>query len=143
MSDLEKYIAKRKSKSTRFAKNYEADYEAFEFSVMLRQAREQAGVTQEAVAKQLRTKKICNISNRKSRRRYSGFRRWKNMQRLWGRNSVLKLSAKFPCVHPNQSLKLTEPAVDDFARAKQTATVGRDLPRADWIPSLQHFVAAA
>ena len=44
---------------------------------------------------------------------------------------------------PNQSLKLTEPAVDDFARAKQTATVGRDLPRADWIPSLRRFAAAA
>ena len=44
---------------------------------------------------------------------------------------------------PNQSLKLTEPAVDDFARAKQTATIGLDIPRADWIPSLRHFVAAA
>ena len=65
MSDLEKYIAKRKSKSARFAKNYEADYKAFEFSVMLRQAREKAGVTQEAVAKQLRTKKsaISRIEN--------------------------------------------------------------------------------
>ena len=47
------------------------------------------------------------------------------------------------CLPPNQSLKLTEPAVDDFARAKHPATVGRDLPRADWIPSLRHFVAAA
>ena len=44
---------------------------------------------------------------------------------------------------PNQSLKLTEPAVDDFARAKQAATVGHDLPRANWIPSLRRFVAAA
>jgi hypothetical protein len=44
---------------------------------------------------------------------------------------------------PNQSLKLTEVAVDDFARAKQPATVGRDLPRADWIPSLRRFAAAA
>jgi hypothetical protein len=26
--------------------------------------------------------------------------------------------------HPNQSLKLTEPAVDDFARAKQPAATG-------------------
>jgi hypothetical protein len=43
----------------------------------------------------------------------------------------------------NQSLKLTEVAVDDFARAKQPATVGRDLPRADWIPSLRRFAAAA
>jgi hypothetical protein len=32
------------------------------------------------------------------------------------------------CLPPNQSLKLTEPAVDDFARAKQTATIGRSLP---------------
>ena len=35
---------------------------------------------------------------------------------------------------PNQSLKLTEPAVDDLARAKQPATIGHDLPRADWLP---------
>ena len=65
MSDLERYIAKRKSKSAHFAKNYEADYETFEFSVMLKHAREQAGVTQEAVAKQLRTKKsaISRIEN--------------------------------------------------------------------------------
>jgi hypothetical protein len=46
-------------------------------------------------------------------------------------------------VLPNQSLKLTEPAVDDFARAKQPVTIGLDLARADWIPSLRHFVAAA
>jgi hypothetical protein len=44
---------------------------------------------------------------------------------------------------PNQSLKLTEGAVDDLARAKQPATIRQDLSRADWIPSLRHFVAAA
>jgi len=44
---------------------------------------------------------------------------------------------------PNQSLKLTEPAVDDLTRAKQPATIGHDSPRADWIPLLRHFVAAA
>jgi hypothetical protein len=43
----------------------------------------------------------------------------------------------------NQSLKLTEPAVDDFARAKQPVTIGQNLARADRIPSLRHFVAAA
>ena len=32
---------------------------------------------------------------------------------------------------PNQSLKLTEPAVGDFARAKQPVTIGHDLARAD------------
>ena len=31
------------------------------------------------------------------------------------------------CLPPNQSLKLTEPAVDDFARAKQIATIGQDV----------------
>ena len=44
---------------------------------------------------------------------------------------------------PNQSLKLTEPAVDDFARAKQPATIGHDSSRADRIPSLRRFAAAA
>jgi hypothetical protein len=44
---------------------------------------------------------------------------------------------------PNQSLKLTEPAVDDLARAKQPVTIGRRLPRADWLPSLRRFAAAA
>jgi hypothetical protein len=44
---------------------------------------------------------------------------------------------------PNQSLKLTEVAVDDLARAKQPATIGHDLPRADWIPSLRRFAATA
>jgi hypothetical protein len=44
---------------------------------------------------------------------------------------------------PNQSLKLTEVAVDDFARAKQPVTIGQDLARADWFPLLRHFVAAA
>ena len=40
---------------------------------------------------------------------------------------------------PNQSLKLTEPAVDDLARAKQPATIGRGLPRADWIRRRRNF----
>ena len=44
---------------------------------------------------------------------------------------------------PNQSLKLTEVAVDDLIRAKQPVTFGHDSSRADWIPSLRHFVAAA
>ena len=44
---------------------------------------------------------------------------------------------------PNQSLKLTEPAVGDLTRAKQPATIGHDSPRADWLPSLRRFAAAA
>jgi HTH-type transcriptional regulator / antitoxin HipB len=65
VSDLEEYILKRKKKSAKCEKNFESDYEALEFSVMLRDARENAGITQEAVARKLRTKKsaISRIEN--------------------------------------------------------------------------------
>ena len=65
MSDVERYIEKRKKRNPKFAENFESGYDAFEFSVMLRQAREDAGITQEAIAKKLRTKKsaISRIEN--------------------------------------------------------------------------------
>lgn len=65
MSDVERYIEKRKKKSPKFAENFESGYNAFEFSVMLRQAREEAGITQETIAKKLRTRKsaISRIEN--------------------------------------------------------------------------------
>ncbi|TAK53998.1 MAG: XRE family transcriptional regulator [Bacteroidetes bacterium] len=65
MNDVEQYIEKRKKRSATFAENFEEGYEAFEFSVMLRQARERSGVTQETIARKLRTKKsaISRIEN--------------------------------------------------------------------------------
>jgi ribosome-binding protein aMBF1 (putative translation factor) len=65
MSDLERYIAKRKKKSAQFEKDFETNYQAFEFSAMLREARENAGITQETIARKLRTKKsaISRIEN--------------------------------------------------------------------------------
>ena len=65
MSDVERYIERRKKRSPKFAENFESGYEAFEFSVMLRQAREKAGITQDVIAKKLRTKKsaISRIEN--------------------------------------------------------------------------------
>jgi len=65
MSDVERYIEKRKKRSPKFAENFESGYDAFEFSVMLRQAREEAGITQETIAKKLRTRKsaISRIEN--------------------------------------------------------------------------------
>jgi DNA-binding XRE family transcriptional regulator len=65
MSDVERFIAKRKKARPRFERNFETGYQAFEFSVMLRQARERAGITQETVAKRLHTKKsaISRIEN--------------------------------------------------------------------------------
>ena len=65
MADLETYIEKRKKRSPRFAKNFESGYEQFKIGVVLRQAREEAGLTQEQVAKKLKTKKsaISRIEN--------------------------------------------------------------------------------
>ena len=65
MSDVERYIESRKKRSPKFAEQFESGYELFEFSVMLRQAREKAGITQETIAKRLRTKKsaISRIEN--------------------------------------------------------------------------------
>ena len=44
MSDLGKYIRERKKKDIEFAKGFEEGYEEFKIGVMLRQARETAGL---------------------------------------------------------------------------------------------------
>ena len=65
MSDLKKYVAKRKASDKEFAEGYEEGLENFKIGVLLRQAREKSGITQEAVAKKLRTNKsaISRIEN--------------------------------------------------------------------------------
>ncbi len=65
MDDLDKYIKKRKSKSAELNKSFEIGYQNFKIGVLLRQARENAGLTQEEVAKLLKTKKsaISRIEN--------------------------------------------------------------------------------
>jgi ribosome-binding protein aMBF1 (putative translation factor) len=65
MDDLEKYIAKRKKRSAVFAQDFDAGYEEFKIGVVLRQAREQAGMTQEELAQKLQTRKsaISRIEN--------------------------------------------------------------------------------
>ncbi len=65
MSDLKKYIGKRKARDTKFAKDYETGYQEFKIGVMLRMAREAAGLTQEQLAQKLCTKKsaISRIEN--------------------------------------------------------------------------------
>jgi HTH-type transcriptional regulator/antitoxin HipB len=80
MSELETYIERRKRKSPQFARNFESGYRAFEFSVMLRQAREAAGVTQETVARKLRTKKsaISRIENHAEDIRLSTLEKYAN-----------------------------------------------------------------
>lgn len=57
MSDLKQYIEKRRARDSEFAENYETGYLEFKIGVLLRQAREEAGLTQEDVAQKLNTKK--------------------------------------------------------------------------------------
>lgn len=65
MSDLKKYINKRKKRDKEFSKGFEEGYEQFKIGIMLRQAREAAGLTQEELAHRLKTKKtaISRIEN--------------------------------------------------------------------------------
>ena len=65
MSDLKRYIDERKKKDRSFAEGYHDGYEQFKIGVVLRQARESAGLTQEELARRLKTKKtaISRIEN--------------------------------------------------------------------------------
>ena len=65
MSDLRKYVKRRKAHDGPFAKDYDAGYEQFKIGVLLKQAREDAGLTQAELAARLHTKKtaISRIEN--------------------------------------------------------------------------------
>jgi ribosome-binding protein aMBF1 (putative translation factor) len=65
MSDLKQYIDRRKKIDKEFAEGYEEGYEQFKIGVMLRHARESAGLTQEELAFRLNTRKtaISRIEN--------------------------------------------------------------------------------
>jgi len=65
MDDLDKYIARRKRKSKYLDENFEDRYETFKIGILLKKAREEAGLTQDEIAKKLKTKKsaISRIEN--------------------------------------------------------------------------------
>ena len=65
MKNLKSYVAKRKASDPEFAKGYETGYKEFKIGVMLKVAREEAGLTQEQLATKLNTKKtaISRIEN--------------------------------------------------------------------------------
>lgn len=65
MSDLKNYIERRKQKDVSFSEGFDEGYERFKIGVILRQARESAGLTQEELALRLKTKKtaISRIEN--------------------------------------------------------------------------------
>ena len=65
MSDLQAYISDRKKRDPEFADGYDEGFRSFKIGVLLKQARENAGLTQVELAKQLNTKKtaISRIEN--------------------------------------------------------------------------------
>lgn len=65
MGDLTQYSTKRSARDPAFAARLESGYEEFRMGVLLRQAREEAGLTQEELAARLETKKsaISRIEN--------------------------------------------------------------------------------
>lgn len=65
MKNLKTYISERKARDPKFAENFDAGYQEFKIGVVLKLAREEAGITQEQLAKKLNTKKtaISRIEN--------------------------------------------------------------------------------
>ena len=90
MSDVERYIARRKQTDPEFAEGFEEGYKAFEFGVLLRQARQEAGLTQEQLARLMHTKKtaISRLENRAGDIRLSTLRK---AARALGKELVLNL----------------------------------------------------
>jgi HTH-type transcriptional regulator / antitoxin HipB len=78
MSDVQRYIQERAKRDNEFAVNFEEGYADFKIGVILRQAREAAGLTQEEVARRLQTKKsaISRIENHADDVRLSTLRRY-------------------------------------------------------------------
>ena len=57
MSDLQKYKNKRAKKDPNFWEDYDKRFESFKLGALLKQARLEAGMTQEQIARELKTTK--------------------------------------------------------------------------------------
>ena len=78
MSDVKAYVQNRAAKDKEFAEGFDAGYADFKIGVVLRQARESAGLTQEEVARRLQTQKsaISRIENHADDVRLSTLRKY-------------------------------------------------------------------
>jgi len=65
MSDLQKYVARRKERDPGFADGFDEGYEKFKLGFLVKQARLEAGITQEELARLINTYKgnISRIEN--------------------------------------------------------------------------------
>ena len=90
MSDLQKYKAKRMQKNPDFWNDYEKRFDTFKLGVLLKQARVEAGMTQEQIAKQLKTSKsvISRMENHATDIRLSTL---ENFARAVGRDIQIAL----------------------------------------------------
>ena len=90
MSDLQKYKAKRMQKNPDFWNDYEKRFDTFKLGILLRQARVEAGMTQEQIAKQLKTSKsvISRMENHATDIRLSTL---ENFARAVGRDIQIAL----------------------------------------------------
>ena len=88
--DLDKYISRRKGADKKFGANFECGYQEFKVGVLLRQAREQAGITLEDLAQSIKTKKsaISRLENHAEDVRLSTIER---VAHALGKNLVIQL----------------------------------------------------
>lgn len=65
MSDLQDYIKERKERDLDFAEGFDEGYDEFKIGIILREERKKSGLTQEELAKRLKTTKsaISRIEN--------------------------------------------------------------------------------
>ena len=90
MSDLSRYMQQRAARDSDFADGLKSGYADFKIGVLLRQAREEAGLTQQELAERLDTKKsaISRIENHAGDIRLSTLERYAT---ALGRNLSLEL----------------------------------------------------
>lgn len=88
--DLDKYISRRKRRDPKFEENLESGYQELKVGVLLRQARENAGITQEDLARRTKTAKsaISRLENHAEDVRLSTIER---VAHALGKNLVIQL----------------------------------------------------
>jgi HTH-type transcriptional regulator / antitoxin HipB len=90
MSDLQAYISDRKKRDPEFAEGYDEGFRSFKIGVLLKQAREEAGLTQDELAKQLNTKKtaISRIENHAEDIRLSTLEKYARHLGIWSEAGI-------------------------------------------------------
>jgi len=88
MIDSQAYISDRKKRDPEFAEGYDEGFRSFKIGVLLKQARQEAGLTQDELTKQLHTKKtaISRIENHADDIRLSTFEKY---AQAFGKSSEL------------------------------------------------------